>query len=203
MVTRIPRLAFAIPALALLLAFPAAAAAQITAEIPFDRQGEPGAMTVTQTDPLNPTQTVTVTVPTGAFINPCTFEYVDILGTSVVSSSQSIDKFGFLKVNVGIVTKGSGVGHLDDDGDLTNGGYTEVLSGSNYSFLETQSFNFKIPVATLSTSAFTSDFIDKISMKGARSIDNWVIRVVFRVKVSNGEVKVFLVRMNDANVCKG
>ena len=128
---------------------------------------------------------------------------MDILGTSVVSSSQSIDKFGFLKVNVGIVTKGSGVGHLDDDGDLTNGGYTEVLSGSNYSFLETQSFNFKFPVATLSTSAFTSDFIDKISMKGARSIDNWVIRVVFRVKVSNGEVKVFLVRMNDANVCKG
>lgn len=195
------RRAFSTAFLALLV--PVAAAAQTTVQIPFDRTGEPGTTTVTQVDPLNPSQTVTVTVPTGAFINPCTVEYVDVLGISTVTSTQTIDKFGFMKVSVSIKTTGSGLGITDDDGDLTNGGHTGTPSGAAYNFVETQSLQFRLPVANLETKEFISEFIDKITMRGNQSIDNWTVRARFRIKVNAaGVVTTFLVKMEEG-ACRG
>lgn len=198
--TKYFRRALSIASLALLV--PIVAAAQITVQVPFDRTGEPGTTTVTQVDPLNPSQIVTVTVPTGAFINPCTVEYVDVTGVSLVQTTQTIDKFGFLKVSVSVKTSGSGLGIADNDGDFTNGGYTGLPTGSAYNFVETQSLSFRIPQLT-GTKEFTSEFIDKITMRGSGSIDNWVVRARFRIKVNAaGAVQVFLVKMEEG-ACRG
>ena len=187
----------------LALLVPVAAAAQTTVTIPFDRTGPPGSMTTTQVDPLNPSQTIIVTVPTGAFINPCTVEYVDVTGNSVVTSSQSVDKFGFMKVSVNIKTTGSGLGITDDDGDMTTGGYTGTPSGSAYNFVETQSLQFRLPVTNLQTKEFVSEFTDKITMRGSQSTDNWVVRARFRIKVNAaGVVQTFLVKMEEG-ACRG
>ena len=177
----------------LLLALPSAVAAQSsTFIVEFDRTGAPGTTTVSTTDPLTGLPT-TIVVDTGAFTNPCTAELVDVRGTTTISTVQSIDKFGNLKVNVSEVTKGTGAGWL-----LING--IQTFTGSAYSFSENSQFTFRLPQTG---SEFTSDFSDKLAMKGAKSIDNWVIRAHFRVKVNaDGTVQVFMIKMNADN-CKG
>jgi hypothetical protein len=203
--TNIRRFAFGVLSLTGFLAYSATAAAQTTVPVLFDRTGEPGIQQLTQVDPLDPTQTITVTVPTGAFVNPCTFEYVDVTGSSVIQSTQTVDSKGlFMKVTVKVVTKGTGLGVSDNDGDFTNGGYTANFTGSTYSFTETQTFSFKVPVDLLSSEEFTSDFSDKISMKGAKSLDNWTIRSIIRIKVnSSGVTTGEVIRMDADGVCKG
>ena len=181
--------------LALVLALPGMAAAQSsTFIIDFNRTGLPGTEVVTQIDPLNPSQTITTTVATGAFVNPCTSQNVDVIGTSTISTVQSIDKFGQLKVSVSEVTKGTGTGWIGADYA------TRTLTGATYAFNENSQFTFRLPAAG---AEFTSDFTDKLAMKGAKSIDNWVIRATFRIKVNaDGTVQVFMIKMNADN-CKG
>jgi hypothetical protein len=177
-----------------LLALPAMAAAQSsTFVIDFNRTGTPGTATVTTIDPLTGLPT-TMTVDTGAFTNPCTAEFVDVLGRTTISTAQSIDKFGNLKVNVSEVTKGTGAGWV-----LLNG--VQSFTASTYAFNENSQFTFRLPPS--GSQEFTSDFSDKLAMKGAKSIDNWVIRAQFRIKVSaDGTVQVFMIKMNADN-CKG
>jgi len=75
-----------------------------------------------------------------------------------------------------------------------------TLTGSSYTFNESQNFTFRLPTAG---DEFASDFSDKLAMKGAKSIDNWVIRANFRIKVNaDGTVQVFMIKMNADN-CKG
>src|SRR4029453_5142563 len=82
------------------LGIPAMAAAQSsTFIVPFDRSGEPGTSTTTQIHPLNG-EPISVVVDTGAFLNPCTAEFVDVRGNSTISTSQTLDKFGVTKINV-------------------------------------------------------------------------------------------------------
>ena len=178
----------------ILLAMPAMAAAQSsTFVIPFDRTGTPGTATVSTTDPMTGLPT-TMVVDTGAFSNPCTAENVDVRGTSTISTVQTIDKFGTVKVTVSEVTKGTGSGWI-----LLNG--VASLTGASYTFNESQQFTFRLPMAG---EEFSSDFADKIAMKGAKSIDNWVVRAHFRIKVnSTGVVQVFMLKTTADPTCKG
>jgi len=178
----------------ILLALPGVAAAQSsTFVIDFTRVGTPGTTTVTTTDPFT-LEATTIVVDTGAFVNPCTSEYVDVRGSSTISTVTTVDKFGTVKVNVSEVTKGLGVGWV-----LKNGNPT--LTGSNYVFSETQNFTFRLP---MTGEEFSSDFADKLTLKGARSVDNWVIRAHFRIKVNaDGTTQVFMLKTTADPTCKG
>jgi len=177
------------------LALPAMVAAQSsTLIVPFDRTGTPGTKTITIIDPLTG-QATTEVVDTGAFDNPCTAEFVDVVGTATIQTLQTIDKFGTVKVNVSEVIKStSALGWVPDPLGAP------IFTGSTYTFNESQQFTFRLPTAGL---VFSSDFTDRIAMKGAKSTDNWVIRARFRIKIdSTGAVQVFLIKMN-ADACKG
>ena len=177
----------------LLLGLPVLAAAQSsTFVIPFERVGTPGTKTVTQIDPMTG-EVSEITVATGAFVNPCTLEYVDVTGVSTISTLQTTDKFGTLKVNVGVTTKGTGQGWV-----LVGGIPTFTLS--TYLFSDGQQITFRLPAAG---EEFSSDFSDKLVMKGSKRIDNWTIRAHFRIKVNpDGAVQLLMTKMN-ADVCKG
>ena len=185
------RFIVALSALAL-LTLPSTAAAQSSSFIEdFIRVGPPGTKTVDTVDPLT-LEPTTIIVDTGAFVNPCTSEFVDVRGTSTISTLQTVDKFGTVKVNVSVVTKGTGSGWVATPEPLA--------TGSTYSFSDSQQFSFRLPVAG---EAFSSDFSDKLAMRGAKSIDNWIIRAHFRIKVnSDGTTQVLLIKMN-ADSCKG
>lgn len=187
-----PSSLFALCALAL-LALPGLASAQSSVFVEeFIRVGPPGTQAVETIDPLT-LEATTILVDTGAFVNPCTFENVDVRGTSTISTLQTVDKFGTVKVNVSVVTKGTGAGWIVM-------GVDPVFSGSTYSFNDSQQFTFKLPVAG---QEFSSDFSDKLALKGAKSIDNWVVRAHFRIKVNaDGTTQVFMIKMN-ADTCKG
>ena len=166
------------------LAIPAPAAAQkgSTFVVTFDRSGTPGVDAAGN--------------PTGAFVNPCTNEFVDVFGSSAITISQVLDTKGNIKTTVNTSTKGTGSGWVVDPIDPT----LKLFTGATYGFSETQQFFVKVGVGE----AFESDFFDKLAMKGARSTDNWVIRARFRLKISEtGEVLVNLVRLNDGDMCKG
>ena len=180
---------------ALMVALPAMAAAQSSTFVqPLDRTGNPGTTTITQADPLNPAQSITVTVPTGAFKNPCTLENVDVIGSTTITTLQTVDKFGVTKVDISVLSKGTGQGWTGIDYA------SRIISGSTYAFSDRQSFSFKLPLVG---QEFVSDFSDKISMKGAKSIDNWTIRANFRVRVdSAGVVKVSRIS-ETGDICKG
>jgi hypothetical protein len=177
----------------ILLAMPAVVAAQSsTFVIPFDRTGTPGTTTITTIDPMTG-QPISEVVATGAFVNPCTAENVDVRGSATISTAQSIDKFGTVKVNVSEIIKGTGAGWV-----VLNG--LPTFTASSYTFNESQNFTFRLPSAG---EEFASDFTDKLAMKGQKSIDNWVIRAQFRIKVNvDGTVQVFMIKMN-ADQCKG
>ncbi len=176
------------------LVLPVTAAAQSsTFVIPFERLGDPGTAAVDTIDPLTG-QATTIVVDTGAFVNPCTYENVDVTGASTVTTIVTVDKIGTQKVNVSVVTKGTGAG-------WTGATYAAALfSGSSYTFNDSQQFTFRMPTAG---EEFSSDFSDKLAMKGAKSIDNWVIRAHFRIKINaDGTVQVFMIKTN-ADACKG
>jgi hypothetical protein len=175
------------------LVIPAMAAAQSsTFVVPFDRTGEQGTRQVTQIDPLTG-QSTTIAVDTGAFLNPCTAEFVNVTGHSTISTSQSLDKFGVTKINVTVITKGTGAGWVGS-------ALAPTFTGAIYSFNESQSFNVRMPSTG---QEFLSDFSDKISMRGAKSIDNWTIRANFRLRVdAAGIVKVELIKLS-GDICKG
>ena len=176
------------------LVIPAMAAAQSsTFIVPFDRSGEQGTRLVTQIDPLTGL-TTTISVDTGAFLNPCTAEFVNVLGNSTISTSQSVDKFGVTKINVSVVTKGSGAGWVGSS-------LAPTFTGATYIFNESQQFSVRQPSA--GSQEFLSDFADKITMRGAKSIDNWTIRANFRLRVDSlGTVKVELIKLS-GDICKG
>jgi len=178
-----------------LLALPAMAAAQSsTFIVDFNRTGTPGTATVTITDPLTG-QPTTMIIDTGAFANPCTGEFVDVRGTSTITTNRTIDRLGTVKIVVSEVTKGRGAGWVPDALGAP------IVTGSTYTFTESQQLTFRLPAAG---EEFASDFADKIAMKGAKSIDNWVVRAHFRVKVNaDGTVQVFLVKTTADPTCKG
>ena len=177
------------------LALPAMVAAQksSTLIVPFDRTGTPGTKTVTTIDPLTGQQT-TMIVDTGAFVNPCTFEFVDVLGTTTIQTLQTLDKFGTMKVNVSEVSKGTGAGWVADPLGAP------IFTGSTYAFNENQQFVFRLPTAGLE---FASDFTDRLTMRGAKSTDNWTVRARFRIRIdAAGNVTASIIKL-DGDVCKG
>lgn len=122
---------------------------------------------------------------TGALQNPCTAEEVEVTGTSTVTLSTSVMPDGDTKISVGVVTKGTGIG---------------LTSLGSYAFSESQQFVVRTPIIGPS---FDSTFADKLSLKGAKSIDNWVVRAHFRLKVSDtGALQVVIDSVN-ADQCKG
>ena len=177
----------------LLVAIPAPSEAQSnTFVVGFDRTGTPGTTIINVLDPLTGELTPTV-VDTGAFVNPCTFENVDVIGSTTITSLQTVDKWGTVKVNVGVSTKGTGTGWI-----LVNG--TPVFTGSAYTYTDNQQFTFRLPSTG---EEFSSDFTDRLSMRGAKSVDNWTVRAHFKIRISAaGEVQVFLIKMT-GDTCKG
>lgn len=181
-------------AFACLLAFPIASAAQSsTFPVPFDRTGAPGTSTIDVIDPVT-LQPVPTVVETGAFVNPCTLENVDVTGTSTITTLQTVDKFGTTKVNVSVSTKATGFGWVLN-------GTEQFFTGSNYTYTDSQQFTYRLPS---SGEEFSSDFTDRLSLKGAKSIDNWNVRAHFKIKVSpSGVVQVLLIKMTADDGCKG
>lgn len=142
--------------------------------VPFERVGPP------VFDPITGEQTG------GAFINPCTAELVDVTGATTISIAQSLLNNGETKITVTSNTTGSGFGQT---------------SGANYSFTEKQQFGVRALLSPYQE--FDSSFTDKFSLKGAKSIDNWSIRALFRLKVSTtGQILVSLTKLT-GDVCKG
>jgi hypothetical protein len=122
--------------------------------------------------------------PTGALFNPCTAELVDVHGFSTIKISQSLVA-NTLKTTVNTSTKGSGTGQL-----------TLIV----YPFSETQQFLLKSNLGQI----VESEFVDKLSMRGPQSTDNWFVRARFRIKIGpSGAVQIELVRINDGDQCKG
>src|SRR3954464_15584120 len=127
---------------AALFASPLTAAAQKTTTFPlaFDRTGTPRTETVSVLDPVtgqpvvDPSTgtVVTVTRPAGAFIDPCTAENVDVLGTTNVSITTSITNKGALKAVVAESTKGTGSGWIGTSN------LDAVFSGNTYTFNDSQ-----------------------------------------------------------------
>jgi hypothetical protein len=192
-IRKLPAFILGVLSLAVLLAIPATVAAQSnTFIVAFDRTGTPETELGTVLDPLTG-QVIETVVETGAFVNPCTLENVDVFGSSTITSLETVDKFLNRKVSVSVVTKGTGTGWTEDAGVRTD-------SGNTYTFSDSQSFSFRIPP---SGQAFSSDFSDKLALRGAKSVDNWVIRAHFKITVdADGMVKVFLIKTN-ADACKG
>jgi hypothetical protein len=161
------------------LAFPTVAAAQSsTFVVVFDRSGAPGIDGAGNA--------------TGAFFNPCTGQYVDVFGSSTISTSQRLGNNGIITTNVSVSTKGTG----------TTSQYQIVPQTLflTYPFSESQSFLLKSELGEV----VESDFFDKISMKGPGKTDNWMLRARFRIKIApDGTVQVSLVRVNDGDQCKG
>jgi hypothetical protein len=192
---KLHRIVFVVGALVLLV-LPSIAAAQSSSTfvVPFDRTGDPGTEVLLQPDPLNPLNMIEVPVDFGAFVNPCTLENVDVAGASTITQLQTVDKFGTVKVKVSVATKGTGRGWVGD----TYAGAT--FTESTYAFSENQQFTFQLPSIG---SEFSSDFTDKLSMRGAKSIDNWTVRATFRIKVdSAGTVKIEVMKLS-GDICKG
>ena len=188
--TKINSLLVAAACCSAILAVPQIASAQITIPVPFNRTGLPGV------DPNGN--------PTGAFDNPCTNEFVDVTGTAVFSTNQAL-KGSTLTTTVNVVTKGTGAGWVDAEPLLDGLQYTSsatgltLFSGATYVFSETQNFTIKQQAGTTTD----SEFVDKLAMKGAGNIDNWVIRARFRIKIGpDGNVQVSITKMNEG-VCKG
>jgi len=122
---------------------------------------------------------------TGAVLNPCTGEKVNILGTMTTTSSQYMDNQGFIRTDVSVVSKGTGTG---------------VSFGTLYPFNESQAFNVKSDPTSFD---FVSTFSDKIGLRGPKALDNWVVRATMKITIlPDGTVKNELVRVT-SDVCKG
>jgi hypothetical protein len=119
------------------------------------------------------------------FLNPCTLEDVAVDGASTITLSDSVTPQGDRRIAVSVATKGTGIG---------------LLSGVSYSFMENQQFIVRAP---LLGEEFDSVFQDKFQLRGAKSIDNWVVRAHFRLKIdAGGNVLVQIERLN-TDGCKG
>ena len=178
-----------------LLALPGMAAAQSsTFIVELNRTATPGTATVSSIDPMTGVVT-TVIVDTGAFINPCTRENVDVRATSTISIGQTTDRVGTVRVVVSEVTKGTGASWVRDALGAP------VFTGSTYTFTESQQLTFRLLAPS---QEFGADFADKIVMKGAKRIDNWVVRAHFRIKVNaDGTVQAFMIKSTADSACMG
>jgi len=118
-------------------------------------------------------------------MDPCTTELVDVTGASTVTIAETVDKTGQTKTAVSVTTKGTGVGQ-------------DTLA--QYPFSENQNFTVK---AAVIGESFDSAFSDKLSLKGPGSMDNFVVRAFFRIKIDTfGIIQVLIENMN-SDVCKG
>ena len=118
-------------------------------------------------------------------LDPCTNELVDVTGASTVTIAETVDRTGQTKTAVSVTTKGTGVGQV---------------TLNSYPFSENQNFTVK---AAVIGEAFDSAFSDKLSLKGPGSVDNFVVRAFFRIKIDTlGNIQVLIENMN-SDVCKG
>jgi hypothetical protein len=101
--------------------------------------------------------------------NPCTKEIVNITGTLTATSTVTTNASGTVRTSITLVANGVGIG---------------ATSGLMYSFSETQDLSMK-----LSGLASELDTTVKLSMKGARSLDNWSSRLKLHLTINaNGQV---------------
>lgn len=191
------------------LALPAIAAAQSsTFIIPFNRVGTPGSECRQAVDangnPLFNADGTAVIVCTavGAFVNPCTAENVDVTGSTTLTITTNVTGTGSMKLSVGEVTKGTGMGWNALQAYLP-GVNPDPLVANTYAFSESQQFNTQFTLNGDPLSLTSSTFSDKLFMKGAKSLDNWTIKATFTVKV-NGKGIVTSVTSNlTGDICKG
>ena len=119
------------------------------------------------------------------FANPCTAEDVVVNGATTISISDTVTPQGDRRISVSEVTRGTGFGQT---------------FGTEYTFSDNQQFTVKAPMLG---EEFDSSFSDKFALKGAKAVDNWVLRAYFRLKISAlGEIQVVIERLN-ADTCKG
>ena len=115
-------------------------------------------------------QSTTTTTPfSTSILNTCTNEMVDVSGVQTITSNLTFDNSGGLHINVGIVSKGTGVGQV---------------TATNYPFSENDLFN-------VNGNSGASEFTIRIKMrlKGPGSIDNWdMIQMLHLTVNANGFV---------------
>lgn len=192
-------------AVAALLVSPSIATAQSktsTFTIAFDRTGTPGTETVQVIDPVSGQpvvdpatgQVVTTTRPTGAFMNPCTAEHVDVLGSTNVSVTTSVTNKGALKVTVSELTKGTGSGWTG------NSSADAIFTGNAYIFSDSQQFS----TISVAGQLQSSDFGDRFTMRGQGPLNNWIIRVTMTLTVDAlGNATVTIKNMTADPTCRG
>jgi hypothetical protein len=122
------------------------------------------------------------------FTNPCTNETVLVNGRTTVTVTQTLfNTKGEIKTAVSAVSKGTGVGQT---------------FGFTYVYSENQNATFIVPLLAAGE-IFESTFSDKFALKGDRSIDDWIIRAFFKIKVdAKGTILVSLDKMT-GDICKG
>jgi hypothetical protein len=96
--------------------------------------------------------------------NPCTNEVVDIAGTVTVRSTASTGPSGIQRSTLTIVANGVGTGQV---------------SGLLYTFSENQQLTTK-----LSGMEMELDTTVKLSMKGAKSLDNWTSQLKLHITIN-------------------
>ena len=199
-----------IASVVILLGLPAIAAAQAsTFVLPFDRTGTPGQECAQAIDPISGLPVVDANGnpvvqchAIGAFVDPCTGQNVDVTGSTTLSISTNVTGSNQLKVSVGEVTKGNGVG-WDPLQPYLVGVNPNPLTANTYSFAENQQFNTQFTINGDPTSITSSTFSDKLFMKGSKSLNNWTIKATFTIKVNGQGVVTGVTSSLTGDVCKG
>lgn len=124
--------------------------------------------------------------------NPCTTETVLLTGTVTTTVTVALTGSDQLRVDVDVVDKGTGVG--------TN---PVIVPPNTYSFADSQHFDVKFTVPSDPTSITESSFSDKLFLKGAKSLDNWMVKMTVKLHINANGVPTVAGITHESNVCKG
>lgn len=124
--------------------------------------------------------------------NPCTTETVLLSGTVTTTITVSLTGSDQLRVDVDAVDKGTGVG--------TN---PLIVPPNTYSFSDSQHFDAKFTIPSDPASITESSFSDKLFLKGAKALDNWMVKRTIKLHINaNGVATVAGITL-DSDTCKG
>jgi len=122
--------------------------------------------------------------------NPCNGgDPVMVSGTETIVISSKITGAGQLHLDISDVSKGSGISTID----LTR----------TYTFSDNEQFsvNATLPFDPLGLNSFT--FTQKLFLKGAKSLDNWVVRASFVLQINQQGIVTKGPTNFASGVCKG
>lgn len=115
--------------------------------------------------------------------NPCTAEKVDIVGTLTATTNVSTGPSGIQRTTITFVANGVGTGQT---------------SGLLYTFSENQQLTSKISGLEMEL-----DTTFKLSMKGAKSLDNWTSQLKLHITINANGIPTSGFTHVSADKCNG